>query len=75
MTTSTGTKIHFKGQLIRDAVIKTLLRDHGMNKASHVVLSGCSAGALAVYLGIDHLAEMIRHHSTRYRGKMNKIDY
>ena len=73
VTTSTGSKIHFKGQLIRDAVIRTLLRDHGMRNASHVVLSGCSAGALAVYLGIDHMADIIRHHSIRFGRVINMI--
>lgn len=51
--------LYFRGQVNRDDTIRALLT-LGMNDASDIIVSGCSAGGLAVYLGIDQLATIIR---------------
>lgn len=66
ITSSNGMKIYFKGRSIRDAVIQSLIFEHGMHNASFVIIAGCSAGALAVYLGIDEIAERIRRQSRQF---------
>ena len=57
------------GRQNRDETIRALLA-LGMNSASEVVISGGSAGALGVYLGIDQMEEIIRraNSSTIVRG-------
>lgn len=54
-----GKKLYFKGKNNRDATIRSLL-SKGMEKASQIVITGCSAGGLGIYLGIDQMAEIIR---------------
>jgi len=54
-----GTTLHFRGRAILDAEIKSLLNDRGMDKATDVVVSGCSAGGLATFLHCDHWAAAI----------------
>ena len=44
---------------VLDAVIDDLLGIRGMMTASNVVVGGCSAGGMAVYLNCDHWAERI----------------
>jgi len=58
-TNVSGTMLHFRGRAILDAEIKSLLQDRGMDKASDVVVSGCSAGGLATFLHCDHWAAAI----------------
>jgi len=55
-----GTTIHYRGRAILDAEIKSLLFDRGMNEATDVVVSGCSAGGLATFLHCDHWADAIK---------------
>jgi len=54
-----NTTIHFRGRAILDAEIESLLNDRGMNEATDVVVSGCSAGGLATFLHCDHWATAI----------------
>lgn len=54
-----NTTLHFRGRAILDAQIKSLLTERGMDKASDVVVSGCSAGGLATFLHCDHWAAAI----------------
>jgi len=54
-----NTTLHFRGRAILDAEIKSILNDRGMNKATDVVVSGCSAGGLATFLHCDHWAAAI----------------
>jgi len=54
-----GTILHYRGRAILDAEIKSLLFARGMNKATDVVVSGCSAGGLATFLHCDHWADAI----------------
>jgi hypothetical protein len=58
-TVVNGTTLHFRGRAILDAEIKSLLEDRGMDKATDVVVSGCSAGGLATFLHCDHWAAAI----------------
>merc|ERR1712137_1099627 len=55
-----GTILHYRGRAILDAEIKSLLFDRGMNKATDVIVSGCSAGGLATFLHCDHWANAIK---------------
>ena len=48
-----GNQLHFRGKDNLDALIEDLLTNKGMDKATEVVISGGSAGALAVYLHAD----------------------
>lgn len=55
-----GTTLHYRGRAILDAEIKSLLFDRGMNRATDVIVSGCSAGGLATFLHCDHWANEIQ---------------
>lgn len=55
-----GTILHYRGRAILDAEIKSLLLDRGMNQATDVIVSGCSAGGLATFLHCDHWADAIK---------------
>lgn len=55
-----GTTLHYRGRAILDAEIKSLLFDRGMNEATDVVVSGCSAGGLATFLHCDRWADAIK---------------
>ena len=48
-----GKQLHFRGKRNLDALLTALLTKHGMSSATEVVISGGSAGALAVYLHAD----------------------
>eukprot|EP00602_Paraphysomonas_sp_CaronLab_P001294 CAMPEP_0185022502 /NCGR_PEP_ID=MMETSP1103-20130426/5211_1 /TAXON_ID=36769 /ORGANISM="Paraphysomonas bandaiensis, Strain Caron Lab Isolate" /LENGTH=263 /DNA_ID=CAMNT_0027554599 /DNA_START=472 /DNA_END=1260 /DNA_ORIENTATION=+ len=48
-----------RGAFIRNSIIKDLLHLHGMREAQEVIVSGTSAGGLAVLLGLDHIAQII----------------
>jgi hypothetical protein len=60
--------LQFRGRSILDAEIKSILNDRGMNKATDVIISGCSAGGLATFLHCDHWAEAI---SSATKGNSN----
>ncbi|CAE7201415.1 PAE9 [Symbiodinium pilosum] len=53
VTVHNGTKLHFRGQRIREAFAQDLLSNQGLANASDVIVSGCSAGGLATYLHVD----------------------
>eukprot|EP00656_Telonema_subtile_P016622 TRINITY_DN18798_c0_g1_i2.p1 TRINITY_DN18798_c0_g1~~TRINITY_DN18798_c0_g1_i2.p1 ORF type:complete len:275 (+),score=58.94 TRINITY_DN18798_c0_g1_i2:95-919(+) len=52
--------IYFRGKRIMDAVLKTLVRDHGLADAENVLLTGCSAGGLSTYLHADYVGQQVR---------------
>jgi hypothetical protein len=56
-----GRTMYFRGRINRDETIRYLLNHLSMNTASEVAISGCSAGGLAIYLGIDQMADIIRN--------------
>ena len=51
--------VWLRGRAILDAVIDDLLAVRGMKAATNVVVGGCSAGGMAVYLNCDHWAAKI----------------
>lgn len=51
-----GEEIWYRGRPNLDAVLEQLSSDHNVNEAVELVLSGGSAGGLAVYLNLDHVA-------------------
>jgi len=48
-----GHPLHFKGFRNLHAYFQSLTADHGLRKATDVVVGGCSAGGLATYLHAD----------------------
>jgi len=48
VNTKTGTHLHFRGRRNLDAILDVLLAKHGLDSADEVLLSGGSAGGLAV---------------------------
>eukprot|EP01062_Namystynia_karyoxenos_P077487 TRINITY_DN781_c0_g1_i1.p1 TRINITY_DN781_c0_g1~~TRINITY_DN781_c0_g1_i1.p1 ORF type:complete len:395 (+),score=140.66 TRINITY_DN781_c0_g1_i1:63-1247(+) len=54
-----GASLHFRGSLIRQGVVATLKRDHGLTRATDAVISGCSAGGLATYLHTDQWCDAL----------------
>jgi len=52
-------QLHFRGADIFNATVASLLA-LGMNQAKEVILKGCSAGGLAVYLHCDIFADMLK---------------
>lgn len=50
--------IYYHGQQLLDTLIYTLL-DMGMTSATEIIYSGCSAGALTVFIHLDHVRQLI----------------
>ncbi|CAI5472961.1 unnamed protein product [Closterium sp. Yama58-4] len=50
-------QVYMRGRRVFNVIISHLLAHHGMRSASHVLLSGCSAGGLAALLLCDSLAD------------------
>lgn len=53
-----GETLHWAGMHIREAVVTDLLKN-GLNKATDVIVSGCSAGGLATYLHTDQWCDAV----------------
>jgi hypothetical protein len=53
-----GQNLHFRGAVILNEVFKVLL-ELGLSKAENLVVSGTSAGGLAVYIHIDYIRSII----------------
>lgn len=51
---------YYRGRVILDETLRQLLAVEGLNKASRVILKGCSAGGLATYLHVDHVSALLR---------------
>jgi len=51
--------VHFRGRACFDALVQDLQKSYGLSKATEVILSGGSAGGLAVFYNLDHLAELL----------------
>lgn len=56
----TNQTLYFRGARILDAMLDTLIQDHGLGKATDVLVSGGSAGGLAAYLHADYMHEYLR---------------
>eukprot|EP00662_Eupelagonemidae_sp_cell21_P057860 gene57860-biopygen67048 len=59
--------LHYRGRANLDAALDKLIEECGMAKASDVVFTGNSAGGLATYLQLDHVASRLPS-STKVRG-------
>lgn len=59
ITVHKGKPLHFQGKRNLDALMAELLTKHGMSSATEVVISGGSAGALAVYLHADAIRAVL----------------
>jgi hypothetical protein len=68
-----GTTLMFRGRAILDAEIRSILHDRGMNKATDVIISGCSAGGLATFLHCDHWQAAIAKATTERNGVAAKV--
>ena len=55
-----GALLHFRGRANREGTIHHLLHTTAIGAATDIVLGGCSAGALGVFLGLDQMAAQIR---------------
>ena len=53
-----GVPLYYRGRAILDAVLDDLM-DRGIKNATDVVVGGGSAGALGVYLNVDHYKERL----------------
>ncbi|CAI5981420.1 unnamed protein product, partial [Closterium sp. NIES-65] len=53
-------QIYMRGRRVFNAILSHLLAHHSMRSASHILLSGCSAGGLAALLLCDSLADRMR---------------
>lgn len=58
-----GTKLHFRGRAIREAVMASLRQRLGT--ATHAVITGCSSGGAATFFHVDWYAEQLPHAMTR----------
>ena len=59
LTMHKGKQLHFRGKQNLDALLADLLSNKGMDRATEVVISGGSAGALAVYLHADAIRSVL----------------
>lgn len=57
-----GKSLYYRGKRIIQAAVDNLLQNQGMNNATDVVISGCSAGALAVWMHLDWYRSVIPKH-------------
>ncbi|CAK9004260.1 Pectin acetylesterase 5 [Durusdinium trenchii] len=55
-----NTSLFFRGKRIREAIVKDLMEQHGLNQATDLMVSGCSAGGLATYLHADQWCEALQ---------------
>eukprot|EP00041_Stephanoeca_diplocostata_P013253 m.232158 g.232158 ORF g.232158 m.232158 type:complete len:525 (-) comp19271_c0_seq1:222-1796(-) len=67
ITTSSGDAMWFRGKANLAAVLDELQTNHGLAAATEVILSGGSAGGLAVYYHIDYVADVVRAQSPAAR--------
>ena len=51
--------IYFRGRYNLDAVVSTLKGSYGLAAATEVILKGCSAGGLSVYLHADYVGSLL----------------
>ena len=59
-----GERLQFRGKNIREAVIQEVFKKHNLANASDIVISGCSAGGLAVLMGVDQITKSIKERNT-----------
>ena len=52
--------LFMRGKYILEAIFESLLEDHEMHRAHSLIMSGSSAGGLAIYIHADSLASQVR---------------
>jgi hypothetical protein len=62
VTTASGDKIYYRGRLLLDALIDSVLSD-GLSNATELLFAGCSAGALTTLLHADYVAARMPAHT------------
>ena len=62
---ATRTILRFRGRANREGTIQQLLETTTISAATDIVLGGCSAGALGIYLGLDQMTAQIRSYIAR----------
>ena len=67
----TNQTLYFRGKRNLDAMIQTLIEDHGLNKAEEVLLSGGSAGGLSTYLHADYVGTKLPRTVKKYKAAPN----
>lgn len=60
LVVNSTTSFFFRGRHILDAMMDSLLRDQGLATSPAVVIKGCSAGGMAVFLHAERLAAQVR---------------
>lgn len=55
-----GTVLHWRGKHILEGGMTDMFKNRGLDKATEIVVSGCSAGGLATFLHCDRWAQRIR---------------
>lgn len=63
--------VYFMGSKIIDEVIKDLAKNHGLLKASVIILTGSSAGGTGVLLNLDRIQKLV--HSLGSEAKVRGI--
>ena len=63
----TASPVYYRGKRIVDAVIQTLVADFGLGSATEVLLTGDSAGGMAVYLMADRVHAQLESAAPRLR--------
>eukprot|EP01084_Bolivina_argentea_P281695 482011_1 len=61
-----GIKLHFRGWRILNGLFKTLIEDYNFSQATDVVIGGCSAGGLNLYMHVDYIFNTYIPSSTTY---------
>jgi len=54
-----GNHLYFRGSRNLQAYFNSLMKDHNLGAATDVVVGGCSAGGIAVYLSLDWWASVL----------------
>lgn len=52
--------LYWRGKRVREAMSSDLLQNRGLNRATDVVISGCSAGGLATFLHTDQWCDAVK---------------
>jgi len=59
VTIHNGTKLHFRGSRVRQAIAQDLFQKMGMSNATEMVVAGGSAGGLATFLHLDQWCDLL----------------
>jgi hypothetical protein len=57
---STNQTLFFRGKRILDLLLDELIEEHGLGRATDVLVSGGSAGGLSAYLHADRISKVLR---------------